>query len=388
LFSFEGQLHSFGNTPDNEASTQLIQWLQSTVPDDVYATYKLSHSYPHAQAYTSIVSGVLALAISKERGDYIVWLRPEVLQTVSWGGNPEEATERKADNLLHPRTSFATWSQTVRDTALPWQPFEVEAVRSLREAVVDRVLRSVLQHRAEELARLNAELERSNNELDAFTYVVSHDLKEPLRGIYNFASILQEDYQTQLGDEGSARLHTLMRLSDRMNDLIESLLHYSRVGQLDLDYTDVDLNELLLRTLDVLNVQLHEKNVQVRVPRPLPTVKGDRVRIGEVFSNLISNAIKYSDSAKNEREIEIGYDDTKQPTVFYVCDNGIGIREKYFSIVFQIFKRLHGRDQYSGGTGAGLTIIKRIVERHGGDIWVQSTYGKGSTFYFTLQKGS
>jgi light-regulated signal transduction histidine kinase (bacteriophytochrome) len=261
--------------------------------------------------------------------------------------------------------------------------------------VIDRVLQRVLVQRAAELAMLNEELARSNSELDAFAYTTAHDLKEPLHGISNYAAILQEDYRQILDEEGRSRLSTLIRLSAHMDALISALLHYSQVGRTELSFADVDLNEVVQRALEVLSVTLEEKGVQVRIPRPLPTVWCDRVRIGEVFSNLISNAVKYDD--KPEKWIEIGYQEAvvqegttgkvRQPVIFYVHDNGIGIREKYFDVIFHMFKRLHGRDVFGGGTGTGLAIVKRIVERHGGKIWVESTYGEGTTFYFTLQEG-
>ena len=393
------QYCAFGETPDEEEGRRLLRWLHDTTTDDVFVTNALTQVYAEAQSIKAVASGVLALSIARVQGDYVVWFRPEVLQTVQWGGDPEQAMQRKADNILHPRHSFDVWSQTVRDTSLPWKPFEIEVARGLRSVIVDRVLRAVMVQRASELATLNAKLERSNNELDAFTYVASHDLKEPLRGIRNYALILKEDYAKHLDSSGLTKVNTLVRLAERMNDLIDSLLHYSRVGQIDLSFAETNLNDVLLQTLDMLSVQIEERHIEIRVPRPLPRVYCDRIRIGEVFSNLLTNAIKYSDKAQSW--IEIGYEESAlvsnesdaeheqvvRPIVFYVRDNGIGIREKYFSTIFRMFKRLHGRDAYSGGTGAGLTIAKRIVERHGGTLWVTSTYGEGSTFYFTLQKG-
>ena len=156
-----------------------------------------------------------------------------------------------------------------------------------------------------------------------------------------------------------------------------------------------DLNELVQGVIDVLRINLQETKVEIQIPRPLPIIRCDRIQVSEVFSNLISNAIKYSD--QHDKQVEIGWFETDQipmetqsqeePTpafVFYVRDNGIGIRQKHQEAVFRIFKRLHGRNKYGGGTGAGLTIAKKIVERHGGRIWIESTYGEGSTFYFTL----
>jgi signal transduction histidine kinase len=258
--------------------------------------------------------------------------------------------------------------------------------RDLEQSVLERT--EELQTRAEELERLNTELARSNRELDAFAYIASHDLKEPLRGIHHLSQFLLEDSADRLDADGVERLHLLRRLARRMQALIESLLHYSHVGRADLSMREVDLEEVVKETLDLFAVQLREAHVDVRLPSRLPTVRADRVWVGELLNNLLANAIKYNDKA--EKWVEIGCtlpsdEDGARQQVFYVRDNGIGIAVQHHEAVFGIFRRLHGRDEYGGGTGAGLTIVRKIVERHGGRIWLVSEPGVGSTFYFTLE---
>ena len=232
------------------------------------------------------------------------------------------------------------------------------------------------------------ELERSNKELDDFAYIASHDLKTPLRGINHYAGFVIEDYGDKLDDEGREKLETMQRLCVQMEALINTLMTYSRVGRLDLGIEPSDLNVVVQEIVDGLRVRLDEFNVDVRFASPLPTITCDRGRIGELFYNLINNAINYND--KDERWIEIGYGpysgdgELTTEDVFYVRDNGIGIRDKHLDSVFRIFKRLHARDKYGGGTGAGLTFVKKTVERHGGRIWVESNLGEGTTFFFTL----
>jgi light-regulated signal transduction histidine kinase (bacteriophytochrome) len=265
---------------------------------------------------------------------------------------------------------------------------------------------------SDELARINQELERSNQELDSFAYAASHDLKEPLRGIHNFSTLLLKGYESVLDDTGKARLQTLLRLTRRMESLIDALLKFSRLGQAQLNIQPTDLNELVNQVLEDLHISRQDVQLDIRIPRPLPVVRCDSILMSEVFTNLLSNACKYND--KPEAWIEIGYleEDTgkrgrgdagnlydqvsasprlslsasssQSPLTFYVKDNGIGIRERHLETVFRLFKRLHEQHLYGGGTGAGLTIAKKIIERHGGVIWVESIYGEGSTFYFTL----
>jgi two-component system, chemotaxis family, sensor kinase Cph1 len=165
-----------------------------------------------------------------------------------------------------------------------------------------------------------------------------------------------------------------------MDSLIDVLLRLSQLGQAEIQKKSTDLNELLSRVVFVFHASRQPKSLDIRIPRPLPTVECDATLASEVFSNLISNAFKYSD--RTDQWIEVGY--LASPQVFYVRDNGIGIQPHHQETIFRLFKRLHSQEKYGGGTGAGLAIAKKIVERHGGKIWVESTYGKGSTFFFTL----
>ena len=289
---------------------------------------------------------------------------------------------------LTPRRSFALWQETVAYKSLAWKAGHSAIARELRNALIV----FIIEH-AQELTRVNQQLQQRNSELDSFAYVASHDLKEPLRGINSCAFYLSENYQTQLDSEAQARLQSLMRLTRRMDDLLDSLLHFSRVGRTDMQREAVDLNEVLDEALEMISARREETGGEIRVPRPLPVVECDRMRIREVFTNLLSNGLKYNDKAV--RWVEVGYQTPQQsspraslgngPVQFYIRDNGIGIKSRYHEQVFQMFKRLHGREQFGGGTGAGLTITQKIIERHGGRIWVESVYGEGSTFYFTLQ---
>lgn len=255
-----------------------------------------------------------------------------------------------------------------------------------------------LRQLADDLRRSNADLLRSNQELDSFAYIASHDLKEPLRGIHNYATFLLEDYADALNEDGRGKLKTLKVLAERMYSLIDSLLEFSRVGRVDLAIRKTDLDAVLNEVLLTLRISLDERGVQVRVPTPLPIILCDHVRIREVFQNLITNAIKYNDKAEKWIEIawhtepavqspaNLDHDSGTQPLpiVFSVRDNGIGVNQRHLESIFRIFKRLHARDKFGGGAGVGLTIVKKIVERHGGRIWVESALGEGTTFAFTL----
>ncbi len=381
------QIICIGKTPPKAELTALRDWIKTQIQHNLFHTRCLSGVYPKAEAFKAIASGLLALEISKVNQNYIIWFRPEVIQTVNWGGNPNKAME-VTDNgevRLSPRKSFELWQETVRGYSLAWKACEIEIVTELRSLIVGIIL-----SQADEMAKINLELERSNTELDAFAYVASHDLKEPLRGIHNYSNFLMEDYADVLHESGIAKLQTLVRLTQRMEDLINSLLHYSRLGRTELLRQPTNLNDMVRQVIDTLKISQPRMVIEFRVPKPLPTIGCDRTQVSELFTNLISNAIKYND--KTERWVEIGFiestvnNSTEKPIsyTFYVRDNGIGIPQQHLERVFQIFKRLHAQDEYGGGTGAGLTIVQKIVERHGGKIWIKSIPDEGSTFYFTL----
>ena len=378
----ESECATVGRTPDAAAVGALAAWLAAE-GHETFATDALGAAYPPAAAYADVASGVLAVALSRVRPYYVLWFRPQTVQTVRWGGDPGEKPVRVgADGVarLTPRGSFAAWEEAVQGRSRPWRRAEIEAARALRGTVVDALLT-----RADELAALNRALEQSNRELDDFAYVASHDLKEPLRGIHNYAAMVSEDYaNAPLDADGIARLDTIRRLSTRLDGLIDSLLDHARVNRLALDMEELDAGEALADALDRLEASIRMRGAVVRVPRPLPPVRADRERLVEVFSNLVSNAVKYGGGSP---EIEVGYldsaDDTGPPT-FYVRDRGIGIEPRHHAAVFRLFKRLHPRDAYGGGSGAGLTIVQKVIERHGGRIWLESTPGAGTTFFFTL----
>jgi light-regulated signal transduction histidine kinase (bacteriophytochrome) len=382
----EGQPTSVGKTPDEKQTSRLIDWLKDKFRDNVFVTDSLPRLYPPSATFRERACGLLALSITKLRPNYILWFRPEIVQQVDWAGDPRPVVEISTEGIpiLSPRKSFRLWQEIVRGKSFPWQSHEIEGALELRGAIVGIIVR-----KADELAAINGELERSNQELDAFAYIASHDLKEPLRGIHNYSTFLREDYRDILEADGVEKLDTLIRLTKRMEDLIDSLLHFSRLGRQELRLQVLNLDRIVEDVSEVLRMSYGEGNIEIRAPRSLPPVRGDRVLIEEVLLNLIGNGIKYNTGT--DRRVEIGYLDPgavrEDDVTFFVRDNGIGIREKHLESIFRIFKRLHAPGTYGGGTGAGLTIVKKIIERHGGKIWVESVYGSGSTFYFTLPRG-
>jgi signal transduction histidine kinase len=232
----------------------------------------------------------------------------------------------------------------------------------------------------EEGTRRQAELERSNTELQQFAYVASHDLQEPLRMITGYTNLLSRRYKGKLDDDADEFIAFAVDGANRMRVLINDLLTYSRVGTQGKNFAPMDCELILGQTLAGLQVAIQECAARV-THDPLPVVNGDDIQLGQLFQNLIGNALKYHNG--NAPTVHIGCQRRDNDWLISISDNGIGIDPRFAAKIFVIFQRLHNREQYPG-TGIGLALCKRIVDRHGGKIWVDSEPGKGSTFYFTL----
>jgi signal transduction histidine kinase len=247
-------------------------------------------------------------------------------------------------------------------------------------AANDRLTKEIVRRERAEARKdqLLKELESANKELKDFAYIASHDLKAPLRGISTLAEWLAVDYADKFDEKGKKQIELLVGRTERMHNLIDGILQYSRVGKADEERVSVDLNQLVPEIIDLLGPV---ENINIEIENQLPTILFEKTRITQVFQNLLSNAIKYMDKPKGE--IRIGCVKEDNFWKFGVSDNGPGIGEKNKDRIFQIFQTLAPRDQYES-TGIGLTVVKKIVEIYGGKIWVESKLGKGSTFYFTV----
>jgi PAS domain S-box-containing protein len=250
-----------------------------------------------------------------------------------------------------------------------------------REYLVESFLDISEQKKAEKhLVQLLEKLENINRELNDIVYIMSHDLKTPLRGINMLANWILTDYAGKFDKEGKEKVELLLSRVDRMHNLIDGILQYSRVGRIKEEKTQVNLNDLILSIIDTL---APPKNITITVEDGLPVIECEKTRIAQVFQNLINNAIKYMDKPKGH--IKVGYIEDEDCWKFSVSDNGPGIEERYFGKIFQIFQTLSPKDELEG-VGVGLTVAKKIIEIYGGKIWVESKVGQGSTFFFTLPK--
>lgn len=241
-------------------------------------------------------------------------------------------------------------------------------------------LEARVQERTAELKEANANLWRSNRELEQFAYVASHDLQEPLRAVNSYAQLITRKYQGNLDAKADKYLGYITEGATRMQQLINDLLAFSRVGTQGKSLESTDCEAVLRQVLDNLKIAIAENHALI-THDPLPTVIGDEIQLIQLLQNLIGNAIKFR--REELPQVHISARQRDKEWVFCVRDNGIGIEPEYFERIFTIFQRLHSKSEYPG-TGIGLAVCKKIVERHGGRIWVESAPGEGTIFYFTL----
>ncbi len=376
------QTHLFGVTPTEEQVSGLVSWLR----EDVFETHWLSRQYREADAFAGQASGVVAISLSKLYSTHVLWFRPEQIATVRWAGDPQkpalpEGEKPKAPGVtVSPRHSFDEWQQTVLGQSVRWTQEEVAGATEFRSSVLEIVLK-----RAEELAEMAAGLRVANEELEAFSYSVSHDLRAPFRHISGFSEMLREEEADRMSEKGLRYLETIMSSARFAGLLVDSLLDFSRIARTRMQTLPVDMEELADREWN--EVLMDEGAGRgIRYTRSaLPKVHGDPRLLGLVLRNLLSNAAKYTGKTSLP-VIDLNAFDEGEEHIFSIKDNGVGFDQQYAGKLFGVFQRLHRAEEFEG-TGIGLANVRRIVARHGGRTWAEGEVGKGATFFFSMPKG-
>jgi signal transduction histidine kinase len=256
---------------------------------------------------------------------------------------------------------------------------------ALQEVTEQKRAEAALKENEKKLEALLAELAAKNAELKTFVYSVSHDLKTPIVTIEGFIGALREDFGNLISKDGEKYLDYIGDAARKMELLINDLLELSRIGRLTVKKTEFPFADLISEVLKTLQPRIEERGIQVNVDEKLPLVYGEKKRLVQIMENLVSNAVKYLGKENPCPRIEVGVRENDDQKVFFVRDNGIGIEERYFEKIFEVFQRLPAAKKIGEGTGIGLAIVKRIIEHHGGRVWLESDLGKGTTFFFTLK---
>ncbi|WP_051167649.1 ATP-binding protein [Actinoplanes sp. N902-109] len=364
----DGRVVVHGADPGPEALAALRAALPPMRAGELWHSDELASGTPE-------LAGALVARLTGT-GDTIMWLRRERTSNRRWAADPDTPVVLGPHGKrLTPRGSTAVFLATVRGRSLPWTPTDLAMVAELSRGILEI---AVVHARA--MVALNTELSRSNVDLDSFAHAAAHDLKEPLRGIANTATFIAEDAADDLDPLTARRLGSIQRLATRMDELLNTLLYYSRLGRTELRRERLNLRDAVLHALEVAGPRLESAGVDIELPDPAQTISADPVLFDEVLVNLLVNAAKYA-SPDGSPRVAVG---ATADSVLFVRDNGVGMPPHLREEAFQLFRRLHPAAAPRDGSGAGLAIVRRIVERHGGRAWADETPGGGTTMWATF----
>lgn len=378
MLVMDNKIYKCGRTPDAAFIHDLINWLNINMLDQLYISNRFPLEFSPAQNYKESCNGILALRLSKELNDYLIWLRPEVISIVNWAGNPDKPVEFDENDMLKisPRKSFEKWAQKVLNTSIEWESEDVNSALQLRDEVASSII-----SKAAEIRKANEKLNEAYNTLDAFSYTISHDLRTPLTIINAYGQMLQEDYGSD--PEAKSKIEGILSGTHKMDLMIRRILHYSQIGQSDIKPVHIKMENLLHEIRQEALFINNHPSTQIII-KNTPDLFADATMIMQIFSNLITNAVKYSSRAMHPLVIIDGKD-TASHIEYSITDNGIGIKDNDKEKIFELFTRSIEVADFEG-SGVGLSIVKRIMEKHDGRIRVESDGKLGSTFIVSFQK--
>lgn len=378
VLMYEKTTVKLGITPNDDQLKHLINWVKKNISPSIYYTSNLSLVYPEAAVYKDIASGIMLFVLSRELEEYAIWFKPEIIKTIKWAEDPREEKELNADGSvkLSPRNSFSSWSQLVAGTSDTWAAEEIKSVLRLKEEIT-----YTINQKAGAIRILNEKLRHAYEELDTFSFTISHDLKNPLTAIKGYLQILA--MQENMGEDIAKIVTRITERTDKMNYMINEVLDYSRIGRAEIKYENISIKCLVEDVVKDLDQVYNTQNLHITIGNT-PEIKGDKVMMMQVFSNLISNAVKYS-QFQNPGTVHIDGVINDTTVCYSIKDNGLGIAIEDLPQIFGLFKRMNNVKEIEG-SGVGLAIVKRIVEKHKGKVWVESELGKGSTFFVAFNK--
>jgi two-component system, chemotaxis family, sensor kinase Cph1 len=380
---YEGTVHVVGRTPPPMEVRRIVDLLPRAEAGWLSMTDRLAEQLPRAAEWTDLAAGVLAVEISRELGEHLLWFRPAVDRTVDWAGDPRKVSVVDAAGVprLSPRGSFALWRETVRGRSLPWEPWQIEAASNLR-----RLLLSGVRRRADELRVMNEELALADRTKDEFLATVGHELRTPLNAMLGWIHILRSGPGPAGEDRRERALDTIERNARAQAQLIDDLLDVSRIvaGKLTLAVQPLELGGVVERVIEALRPAADAK--QIRIQSALDstsTILGDADRLQQVAANLLSNAVKFT--PKGGR-VQVFVERRDSSVDLTVADTGQGIPGDFLPHVFERFRQADGAlSRKTSGLGLGLAIVRHIVELHGGTVVALSEgTGKGATFTVRL----
>ncbi|MFA9213197.1 MAG: ATP-binding protein [Candidatus Methylacidiphilales bacterium] len=387
MLHYNEEYFTEGNLPSEQEMDDLINWLKLEKGSQSFNTHQLHQHYAGATQISNSIAGVVYLPLSDNNKNCIVWTRGEVEKNIKWAGDPSKAVNKNEENLvLSPRKSFGIWKQAVKLTSEEWKTPELKEAEAISAAIQRQLYLADLKAEEEKYLTLNQKLQKANDELANMNWISTHDLKEPLRKIQVYGSIILEKDGAKIPDSVKENIMRMQKSASKMQVLIDDLLIYSKVMNEEKKLDSVDLNEIIEGILLDLKENIEENNITIQLHN-LPTVFGIPFQLRQLFLNLISNSIKFirpevtpviSISGETVTSERINFASQNFYKII-VKDNGIGFDAVYEEKVFKIFQRLHSQTEFMG-TGIGLSICKKIAELHGGYIDAHGVEGEGATF--------
>ena len=364
-------IQSDGAVPPDEFVFHVLEHLKTNGVSDFFITERLGEDLPGLDDIPTEATGIIVIGLGAR--SQIVFFREEEIKVVRWAGDPGKATDPVTP--LTPRASFEEWCETVRGKSRPWTLADREIAGELRSGLTGLFI----QHNYQ-LERLNRELENKNDEIEQFTYSVSHDLKSPLFTINGFVGALKEDLERGDAESVSHCLKRITSLTSRMGTLIDDLLDFSRIGRVRGEMERIDMNKLLAELEETVTSKLERRDAVLEIAENLPAVYGHEEAIYRAFQNFLENAVKYGRDVPDLR-IVIDAETTTGAVRYRVKDNGPGIDPRYHAKIFELFQRI---DTQQAGTGLGLASVARVASMHSGECGVESEPGEGSVFWLQL----
>ncbi len=377
IIVFDNIITSVGTTPGKADVAEIIKWLKINMDEPVYYTNRFPEVYLPAKKYSAIASGILVCMISKQ-SEFIIWFKPEQVAELNWAGNPEKPSEKNEFGMLiiSPRESFASWKQIVKETSEKWSRSEIAAAVTIREHII-----YAKNRKENEIRLLNERLKIIYEQQDTFNFTISHDLKTPLSSIKAYSELLLKN-NNSLDANAKNILERIQVSTDKMALLIKEIFNYSKIGRAGIELQQINMQPLINEIKKEITEGLQKENLQFIIGET-PDISGDHVMIRQVFMNLINNAVKYS-SRSNPSIVKVEGKINEDKVIYSIIDNGIGIEPKDQAQVFELFRRMDNAMDFEG-TGIGLAIVKRIIEKHNATISLESVVGEGTTFSMSFK---